>query len=722
MMAHTPPSVGVRLLLAVARVALCSGAGAGSQLECLKVEVTPREVVLPCANLTVSVTVRNTGASAAIMTKADPAFMSGQHDVSRSFHLEPVEGNPIVVGPGRTETLRFAVETFHDTPTGQITVVPAVEWYALADNLLASASGTGLVGKEDVWHTYQTSKEMAGSWAFVEDPALAKRGVPEALQWAVMQNLAKGVVSSDSRQVALKPGGKYVAGVWYRSDRSAWGDKLDKGLTVLQYGEEGALREQHLHLCDTLFWNREYLRFTALPNARAASLSLWMRAYELRQTGSLWWGPTYLLPEDRLRPLKDSLDPGSIEIATDDSTHRLPGGDLSPVVYLADDWETQGDWPGRYGTYAYILCGMRQYNLVGGVGWPLSLRVRTSDPKVQPARWIWPGRRDDPSSLWNPWDRGRTACGWDDRGETHPFDGKGPDLFVDLGVPRGLYRLSLYWPADRYWWDTPHRVAYRFRLGDGKDTVYCGGRVAEMDRGVYKQFAVRGPVMLTLRVLKDRSSAAGIGAMFLDKLAGLAPSPAGAASEDMLAKRLGLSPSASGTDPSDWKSWLAVTARAREAAAQAETLLADPAAHLGFDQWCRLAELLRDFGATPTVERCYAKALEAAAAKDLAAVEQAADHLLRADQIRSAQPLLSWLLDSGALDPDQRREWARRLFDVHCYLGDIHEARAVADRWLWAPDDPALTGSVSQRLRLLESRSGPKPESAVPGGEEGDKT
>jgi tetratricopeptide (TPR) repeat protein len=159
---------------------------------------------------------------------------------------------------------------------------------------------------------------------------------------------------------------------------------------------------------------------------------------------------------------------------------------------------------------------MWEYNIVGGPGWPLPLAIRTGHPEVRPARWIQTLYSDDPRALWNPRTRQATPAWWDDRGENHPFDWQGPDLYVDLVIPPGDYRLSLYF-LDWFAADSPHPQRNRLRFLNREGQVLCTSIVSQFGQGVYKQYAVRGPLPLTLHLQKDGSLTGVLSGLFLDR-------------------------------------------------------------------------------------------------------------------------------------------------------------------------------------------------------------
>ena len=178
----------------------------------------------------------------------------------------------------------------------------------------------------------------------------------------------------------------------------------------------------------------------------------------------------------------------------------LPG-----VVYLGEDLDTKGDWGGRYGTYAYVLCGMRQYDLVGGPGWPVAYRISTSDPAEPSRRYMAEHLSDNPNALFDPSTRKRTLSYRDDRGETHPFDSQGPNLIVHLRVPPGLFVVSFYMAE--------HEITVQTSEGETLATL-PRRNTAELK---YQRFLVQGPLDLRATIWKGESLCALLPGIFLDR-------------------------------------------------------------------------------------------------------------------------------------------------------------------------------------------------------------
>ncbi|MFQ6097699.1 MAG: hypothetical protein ACE5O2_08220, partial [Armatimonadota bacterium] len=188
------------------------------------------------------------------------------------------------------------------------------------------------------------------------------------------------------------------------------------------------------------------------------------------------------------------------------------------ALYLGEDRQTQGDWR-IYGRDAFILCASNGLtDLCGGTRWPFGFRayLGTGD-KI----WWWSGGDDaHPSMLYNP-SKGRVgACNWDDGGEKQQV-AAGPDMLLDLDIPAGRFRLSLYFVNDHSYFE-PNReytVYLLDREADGKVLAACP--VRDFLQGVYEHFAVVGPRRITMRAFRKMSLNVIMTAVFLDEIGGL---------------------------------------------------------------------------------------------------------------------------------------------------------------------------------------------------------
>jgi tetratricopeptide (TPR) repeat protein len=185
------------------------------------------------------------------------------------------------------------------------------------------------------------------------------------------------------------------------------------------------------------------------------------------------------------------------------------------AAYWGEDRQTQGQWD-TYGEELFLLCGrMAPADLMGGLGAPIEYRVYTADPKKHYWWWNWHPVTDHPSVMPDPPDADATACNWDDGGEKQAI-GTGPDLMVDLPVPEGLYRLSLYMVNDFNYYE-PHRE-YAIYLLDQQARVLAACPVRDFEGGVYHHFVVEGPQELTIRIFRNLSLNTLLQAILLDRL------------------------------------------------------------------------------------------------------------------------------------------------------------------------------------------------------------
>jgi hypothetical protein len=188
------------------------------------------------------------------------------------------------------------------------------------------------------------------------------------------------------------------------------------------------------------------------------------------------------------------------------------------VVVLPDDVDTRGDWLGTYGSHAYVLCGMRSpESLYGGPGFAdLAFDMCTGKPDDPARAWLslMPSARNR-TILWEPNGLGRTPASFDDHGEVYPL-GQGPDLYVSLSVPEGVYLLSLYF----FEIDWIQYRSYRIRIFSppSQEAPIAETSVSDFYRGKYKRFAVCGPGDLRILIERDQSPNAIFSGLFLDEL------------------------------------------------------------------------------------------------------------------------------------------------------------------------------------------------------------
>ena len=218
-----------------------------------------------------------------------------------------------------------------------------------------------------------------------------------------------------------------------------------------------------------------------------------------------------------------------------------PDAEDKPVAaYLGEDWQTQGDWIGHYGNYAFILPAMgTPYDFAGGPGAP-SLRYRPTmghnrKPGDSLRYWTHWKKTDDPKCLQNPVANSRRQSSWDDAGELYPPTQDGPHVYIDLDLPALDFLVSFYFvnidcldcPKG---WRTQDRLPYPNRFRDYVVDVRAGSsgdedfnrkpslarcRVHDFASGVYKRFFLKGD-RYTIRITRNASHNTIVSGVFID--------------------------------------------------------------------------------------------------------------------------------------------------------------------------------------------------------------
>ena len=200
--------------------------------------------------------------------------------------------------------------------------------------------------------------------------------------------------------------------------------------------------------------------------------------------------------------------------ATKAPTHQPP---WPAVEVLRDDCATRGNWNGAYGSFLHVLPAVKGYApLFGGHGWPSHFKLYTGDPKDQPRSWRSPvDYSSDDRALHNPLAGGPTGGVLDDHGEAYPI-GKGPDLFIELLLPRGEFLLSLYF----FEVDWIQYRAYDIHVSDRKGKLLAKTQADNFFEGKYKRFLSysKHPLFLKIRILRKNSPNATVAGVFVDRV------------------------------------------------------------------------------------------------------------------------------------------------------------------------------------------------------------
>lgn len=231
---------------------------------------------------------------------------------------------------------------------------------------------------------------------------------------------------------------------------------------------------------------------------------------------------------------------------------EMPGD----VAFIGDDWETAGDWVGRYGRQHAILwatsapfndeyatAGDNLYQVTGQIG-------PNHHPGDDIRHWVHWLRTNNPNTLYNPEVGGRRQAEVDDHSEVYPMTQEGTDLWFTVQVPQGVHRVSFYFfnkdaaEADNSLRDyfielksflqkssddpeerrglSPPRVTGTLADLDAamRAPTLAQARVRDFHGGVYKQFLVVGPSKVLVRVAKNNSKNTICSGTFIDALTG----------------------------------------------------------------------------------------------------------------------------------------------------------------------------------------------------------
>ena len=212
---------------------------------------------------------------------------------------------------------------------------------------------------------------------------------------------------------------------------------------------------------------------------------------------------------------------------------------------LSPDRLTQGDWIPYYGLGGYVLASMGQVMDWRGGLMPFTYKLRLPVQNDVPRHWLAPENRgvanreallrndffsdlfmekdtfldNDPfrnGHLW-PKEKIRRASWWDDHGEMHPFDDRGPDFILDMSIPEGDKMVSLYlldYDWRRTWHPRQQSVCVFSDSGELLNAQFLG----KLDDGVYARFYLDKSFSgkFSFRVNKHRGACTAISGLFVD--------------------------------------------------------------------------------------------------------------------------------------------------------------------------------------------------------------
>ena len=223
------------------------------------------------------------------------------------------------------------------------------------------------------------------------------------------------------------------------------------------------------------------------------------------------------------------------------------------VVALDDDWNTRGDWLGRYGKYWAKLSAMIRVEDGGDYIWGAGYkRVRyhsrigpNADKNDAIRYWVHWLYTDNPNTLEIPpvylhsrvlkgytnWENNRRQSEIDDHGEAYDYRKDGPNVYVSLQVPKGDFVMSLYnFNKDGDSGDNrkrdyrvsirPHNTSKSLEDIDDfwQQPELASARFRDFRSSVYKRFLIRGPQQLTIEVNKKYSLNTILAGVMLDEV------------------------------------------------------------------------------------------------------------------------------------------------------------------------------------------------------------
>jgi hypothetical protein len=203
------------------------------------------------------------------------------------------------------------------------------------------------------------------------------------------------------------------------------------------------------------------------------------------------------------------------------------------AYYVGDDWVTEGDWIGRYGSAYAKLCGMadgdQDYVLQPGYQVRLQVGVTHAPNAAGPVSFHDDDSSNDLRSLYDPTlghRRDAEENDFSDNAKVYPESYNGPDLWARVTVPEGVHGLTLYFlnndahssgDAKYRDYDVSIVPGYPDDNQAAAAPPIARTRVTDFWGGVYKEFFVCGPASFVVRIGRNRSFGTRLQGVFLDR-------------------------------------------------------------------------------------------------------------------------------------------------------------------------------------------------------------
>ncbi len=204
---------------------------------------------------------------------------------------------------------------------------------------------------------------------------------------------------------------------------------------------------------------------------------------------------------------------------------------------LGSDWRTEGDWLGHYGVAYAKLCDggpnfqTGQDQFFGGLG-DARINQQASPHMLQSGDMRYYVAWDHSTllrTLYDPDMAQRVEGEWNDDGQDYSRFFQGPDMWLAVTIPKGLYRLSFYFhnkdcetgfnmvrdfTVQVFPQGVPPAVAWQ----TGKPLAQS--RIKQFWGGMYTTFLLKGPGVYPVRLARNGSLNMTVQGMFLDPVAG----------------------------------------------------------------------------------------------------------------------------------------------------------------------------------------------------------
>jgi hypothetical protein len=204
------------------------------------------------------------------------------------------------------------------------------------------------------------------------------------------------------------------------------------------------------------------------------------------------------------------------------------------VAYLGEDWRTLGDWTGRYGRQHGILNSLASpMSHIVGWGWRITIDPHMGAHHADGDRlrnWISSSqlKTTDPRCPYSTVAGCRRIGEWDDHGEAYPMSYDGPDVWIAVGLPDGVFRVSVYFCDYNGHSNSERDRDYLLELKPyvtnaaawDKQPTLAQCRVHDFWGGVYKSFIVTGAGKYHFKIGRNHSFNTMCNAVFVDRLVG----------------------------------------------------------------------------------------------------------------------------------------------------------------------------------------------------------